>query len=885
MITPFGSPFVGRDAELAALRERFATGNWVTVLGPGGMGKTRLASRFAGDARATGRAVCLVELGSALDLSRAVVDVARALEVELRARDLAETTHAVAARLGRSEPLLLVLDEVEAIADELAPHVARWASCSAAVEVLVTSRRALGGDGEQIFALEPLASDDAIALFSSRARAIRPDVRIDDSLVASIVDAIDRMPLAIELAASRLRVLSLVELARRLDAPLAVLRSSGDGRHTSIRRAVTDSLELLGPNERRVFVLVASLRDGFSLDDAEAVLAGGSAPEAVLDALDALVRTSLLRVRVDDSDRARYAYFSTVREVAAELHSVELDEAAREEVRLRASRHFARQTGVPREAELDNLVVAHRTAVERAIAARSEEHARDALALLARLETVLSAWGRSVVREALADATLDALDALDAASVERARVHLGRGLARKELGRTAAAREDFDVARALCGEDDGLRAVALIRLAALDDVASDTERARARLEEALRALERSPDDDVRRAREAEASLHLGHALRREGRLDDARAILRGAVARYRALADDPGLAASLYELAVVEIFASRPDASGVVEEGLAIARRAGDRRMEGTLTMARGCLLHERGELGAARAHHAEAARLFAELGDPHREASALFYLATTYVESRRIDDALALLARARANASEVGTPRYEALVDACTASAYALADRAAEAGAAIGRARRGVAHVSSEPALQTTVAVHGRVVDVLEGSLALADALDASESEVAKSSNDDSRFALRLLRSLAGAVRAGAVRAGDVLEIATDGSWFRSPNAERVSLPARSPLRRLLVCLATQRIEAPGRAVRVDELLAAGWPNEKMRVEAGLNRLYVAIATLRKRGLADAVVRSGGGYLLSPAVPIGRSDEPHSERADVKSESDRSDF
>lgn len=874
MSTGFGSPFLGRDAELAALRERFATGAWVTLLGPGGMGKTRLAARFAHEARMVGREVRFVELGSTRDLSRAVVQVARALEVELRELDVTETSSAIAAQLDRSEPLLLVLDEVEAIADELAPHVARWTSRGTAVEVLVTSRRVLGGEGEQVFALEPLTNDEAVALFVSRARAIRPDVRIDERLVGSIVDAIDRMPLAIELAASRLRVLSLAELARRLEAPLAVLRSSGEGRHGSIRRAVSDSLELLGPIERRVFGLLASLRDGFSLDDAEVALAGVLASEQVLDALDALVRTSLLRVRIDDTDRARYAYFTTVREVASaldaevdapELDAVEPDEptrdrSARDEVRLRASRHFARQTHVPREVELDNLVLAHRIAVELSVATRSQEHARDALALLTRLETPLSTWGRSVVREELANATLDALDVIDATSSERARVHLGRGLARKELGRTAAAREDFEVALALCPEDDGLRAAALIRLAALDDVASDTGRARSRLEEALRALERSTDDDARRAREAEASLHLGHALRREGRLDEAREILRGAVARHRMLGDDPGLAASLYELGVVEIFAGRPEANEVVEEGLAVARRSGGRRMEGTLAMARGCLLHERGELGAARTHHAEAARLFAELGDPHREASALLYLATTYVESRGIDDALALLSRARSNASDVGTPRYEALVDACTASTYALAGRFAEAHEALDEARRRVVLVPNEPALQTTVAVHGRIVDVLEGSLEVGAALETSEPEVAESSNDDSRFALRLLRSVAVPVRAST---GDALEIAAEGSWFRSPGEERVSLPARSPLRRLLVCLATSRIEAPGRVVRLDELLAAGWPNEKMRLEAGLNRLYVAIATLRKRGLAEAVVRVGGGYLLSPAVPI----------------------
>ena len=849
--------FVGRVVELEGLRERFASAAWVTLLGPGGMGKTRLATRFADGARGQGLDVCFVELASLRELAPALVRIARALGIARVDADLSEIARAIASRLARGGRRLLVLDDVEGIAPELAPFVARWASHENA-RLLVTSRRVLGGEAEQVVSLEPLDVEDAVALFVARARSVRPSVRIDDAVARAIVEAIDRMPLAIELAASRLRVLSVAELVRRLHHPLAILGSAGEGRHASIRRAVLDSLELLQPVERRVFALAATLHDGFSLDDAEVALGEVVARGAVLDALDALVRTSLIRVRVDDEERARYAYFATIREVASEL-----EEPGRAAVSLGIARHFARAAAPPLEVELDNVVLAHRVSVENALTASSAEHAEDALATFLRIEGALSAWGRSALRESLADATERALEAVDAPPVAHARVRLGRGQARKELGRSAAARVDFEAALALAGGDETLRAAAQVRLAALDDIAGDTTSARERLASALRGLEGSSDREARRI-ESEALLHLGHAWRREGRLDEAREVLLRAVERHRARADDVGLAASLYELAVVEIFARRTEADEVVDEGLAVARRAGDRRMEGTLAMARGCLLHERGELADARRHHAEAAQLFADLGDRLREASALFYLATTFVESRRLDDALGILARARIHAAEVGAPRYEALVAACSASTLALAGRAEEARAAIEEAERRAARVAREPALEATVAVHTRVVDVLaetpRSDERIARAIEASERDVAAASNDDSRFALRLLRSVA----SGVEPLDAALEIGPDGAWFRPSGAtDRVRLPERSPLRRLLWSLAARRVEAPGEVVSIDELLAAGWPGEKMRIEAGLNRVYVAVATLRKRGLSDAVVRAGGGYLLSPALAV----------------------
>ncbi len=669
------------------------------------------------------------------------------------------------------------------------------------------------------------------------------------------------MPLAIELAASRARVLSLEELRGRLARPLALLRAHPpEGRHGSVRRAVLDSLELLAPKERRLFVLLSTLRDGFALRDAEVILAAVFSAEETLDGIDALVRTSLLRVHIEPSAPARFGYFETIRQVAEEL----VDEG-RGDVLEAHARHFAEEaarTSGCEEAALSNALLAHATSVRLAAERASLVHAMDALALASAMAALLSPRGRSALREELFASTLRALGAAEGAADACATAHLGRGVARRELGETDLARADFELALSLA-EEDSLRAVTLTRLAAIDDVMSDTERARARLEQALALLAQLPESALRSAREAEASLQLGHAYRREGRLVEAETFVRAASAHYQALGDDEGWAAALYEHAVIDLFLGREQAAlDHVDQGLLAARRGKVRWMEGTLKMARGCLLHERGELGQARAHHADAAQLFESLGSRHREASARYYLASTLIEAREPTDALASLMRARACIATVGSPHYEALIAACAATAHALLNRANEAMQELSLAEAALVRVVKEPALRAALAVHRLIVNVLVHAQDHAAACIDAEALVAASPNDDSRFALRVLRGLRGEVRA----ARDVLVVWPDARAFQSPgSSERVALPERSPLRRLLAHLVARRVEAPGEVVSLEALISAGWPAERMRSEAALNRVYVAIATLRKRGLGEVLERVEGGYRIAPSVVVQR--------------------
>jgi hypothetical protein len=376
-------------------------------------------------------------------------------------------------------------------------------------------------------------------------------------------------------------------------------------------------------------------------------------------------------------------------------------------------------------------------------------------------------------------------------------------------------------------------------------------------------LRGAPDNPARTVLEAETHLRMGHAYRREGALDQAEAAVGEATARYRLLGHEEGLAGVLYEGAVVAMFQGRAEvALARYDEGLATARRAGAQTIGAALTTARGCLLQELGRPEEARAHHAEAARIFHEIGSRYRERSALYYLATAYLDTGAPGEAEKILARAIERGRGVDAPRYEALIEGCRAVTFAwLGDRAA-AEAAIARADRAMAACGSEHALAATIAVHRLTLARLAGATA-SHAEDEARARalVDAHPSDDSRFALRMLIA---AARPADRPAPSALVVLEGGRGFRLPRAEAiVDISRRAPLRGILSLLATRRRDAPGEALAVDELIRAGWPGEKIQAEAALNRVHVALTTLRKLGLRDLLVTADGGYMLDPAVPI----------------------
>ncbi|WP_030676033.1 ATP-binding protein [Streptomyces sp. NRRL B-1347] len=364
------TPLVGRADELARVRGLLAESRLVTLTGPGGAGKTRLAVEAAREREGAADGVCFVELAPLADGSRVTYAVLGALGVRdgFHARGGDAVERLLAALEGRE--LLLVLDNCEHVVDEAARTVGLLLGACPGVRVLATSREALGITGEALCPVPPLAAAPAARLFLERATAVRPDfvphARVDGAprehpraaLVDSVCAALDGLPLAIELAAARLRTLTLDELAARLDDRFRLL-SRGDRtkapRHRTLHAVVEWSWELLDDEERELARRLTVFPAGATLDAVEAVC-GVPYPE---DPLASLAEKSFV-----EAVGGRYRMLETIRAYGARR----LAEAGEEDA-LRAAHaayflRFAEQ-GAPRlhggeqVAWLDRLAADH----------------------------------------------------------------------------------------------------------------------------------------------------------------------------------------------------------------------------------------------------------------------------------------------------------------------------------------------------------------------------------------------------------------------------------------------------------------------------------------------------------------------------------------------
>ena len=303
-------PLVGRDRELAELTGLLRGGGprLVTVTGPAGGGKTRLALQAAAellDEREDG--VWYVALESVREAQLVRPTVAAALAVPEGELD----------RHLEQRSLLLVLDNLEHLLDAAA-DVAALASPT--VSVLVTSRAPLRVTGEQEYPLGPLPVDDGVELFVERARAVRPAFREATGTLGELVRRLDGLPLAIELAAARVRLLTPEAILDRIDHRLTLLTGGARDRPTrqqTLRGAIEWSYGLLGEEERRLFARLAVFHGGFDLEAAEAVC------DATLDGIETLVESSLVRAEDD-----RFSLLESIRELAVErlAESGELEE-------------------------------------------------------------------------------------------------------------------------------------------------------------------------------------------------------------------------------------------------------------------------------------------------------------------------------------------------------------------------------------------------------------------------------------------------------------------------------------------------------------------------------------------------------------------------------
>ena len=319
-----GTSFVGRSGAVDKVADLLGTYRLVTITGPGGVGKTRLADEVlkqVADRFADG--VGIVELAAVSEPALVAATVATALDVHQAAG--MSIADALAGRLSLRQ-MLLVLDNCEHVLDAVAQLCAAVLSSADDVRILVTSREPLGLPEEARYRLSPLGlpnrevpgptgQAEAVTLFAERARQLDPDFVVDadsGSMVARLVQRLDGMPLAIELAAARVEALGLAQLVDRLDDRFGLLVSANRAaaaRHRSLEATVEWSYQLLTGSEQRVFRRLSVFPGPFSLDAAEAV-AGADAGPAVMRLVDCSL---LVPPRTGPDGRSRYLMLETLR--------------------------------------------------------------------------------------------------------------------------------------------------------------------------------------------------------------------------------------------------------------------------------------------------------------------------------------------------------------------------------------------------------------------------------------------------------------------------------------------------------------------------------------------------------------------------------------------
>jgi len=657
---------IGREREVMAVCTLLQRPDvrLVTLTGTGGIGKTRLSLEVGAELLPAFReGVYFVPLASINDATLVIPAIAHTLGLQHRYAErqqpLAEHMEYLKTFL-REKQCLLLLDNFEHVVDA-APAIAELLAACPRLKILVTSRAALHISGEHEFSLPPLALPDgtsslpiheltqyaAIALFLQRAMAIKPDFNVTTTnvqAIAMICRRLDGLPLAIELAAARIKLLPPQALLQRLIHPLNVLtggRQNAPERHQTLRNTIAWSYHLLNTVEQQLFRRVSVFVGSCSLEAIEALY--NSYPDRtmlVLDGVSSLIDKSLLR-QIEQEDEPRIVMLETISEYALEMLDANGEERlcrhAHAVYYMTLAEESERELVGPRQAawlerleqEHDNLRAALDWSLQQNEGPNETQRRMEiALRLAGALRRFWQMHGHLNEGQTFTEKTLSASEGILVSAQARAKALIAAGT-------LASIQNDYDRTEAYCREslllfrelgDQQGTALSLFLLSVVPMMKGDNVAARSLAEEAL-ALFREMGD---KERVAWSLSTLGLLDTQEEKYASASARYEESLAIHRELSNKRGIAASLLRLAQL-LFVSQGDQAvlrSLLDEGLALNNELGEKEGIANVHSLSAQLAFRRGDISSARALIEKSILLHREIGQRRVLAESLAILA-----------------------------------------------------------------------------------------------------------------------------------------------------------------------------------------------------------------------------------------------------------------
>ncbi len=881
------TPFVGRAADLTTIRELFESGHrLVTVLGPGGAGKTRIVTEYGYRFADGFDFVWFLDLTPFENAEDAIASMLGLLEIT--------TTGAPATAIARHFDslgrVLLIVDNLEHVLEEFAPYLVEFLRVNKTTQILATSREPLHVVGEHQHRLSALSVDEAVSLFESRARAQAPSFSMDSAsrkAIVEVVERVDFLPLAIELAASRARMMTPIALAERLTSRMSALKSKDRDRperHRTIAATIEWSWELLDDKLKRALTDISVVRGPFDVEVAAAIFADPDAEEMVEGLLD-----HCLLERVVDG---RFRMFETVRGFATER----LEESSHARVVWRRhARYFVQKVEGTKPRDLASM----RFAVPNLLVAAERDIDLDLRA---------GCWiaaGR-VSRETGGVAPLiPHLIQIPELTNDPGRIAESLYLVAFGYAESLKFEEAIDFAKR-AGEMAELHGH--VDTAALAHSAHGTYLSRvSRPSDALPILEHayelasgSQNADVRLRVRAQ----LATTLFKMGQVSRGEALLAENIDEANHLDDRRTAARGLAQLALHSMESGAlARAEGMLLDAENMLESQGDPVWLAMVQVGRGDLQRRKGHLEEARVHYERAVGTAQASASIDLQVRALSGLAMTLgsasdrghlitalervgeesesLEANLLRSRMAFfdiafdnppLSRHAARAvfqSEAVSLGWRAVLGGVYALGYAMTYDGPAFDEVLANARALLAPgVFAESYLDAVSLVGDAMMERIKLSPSAwqeqIEEINALAAMPDPSLGSWPQWEAANILTLLLERRVKPDTKTLLLRLSEDARTFYPPGVdEPVDFTRRGALRLILLGLATQRKDHPGTGISLDDVVEMGWPGERVTPEAAASRVYTAIRTLRGFGLDEYLLTSDEGYLLSTDIEI----------------------